>query len=129
MASIYLKQKYINEDLAILVLPADHMIEPKEVFLEQVINSLKYLSDGTIATFGIKPDSPNTGFGYIELGEQISDNGILRQVKSFKEKPNFDLAKKYLESGHYLWNSGIYFLNLKTLYLSYSLPNLDLSLL
>lgn len=87
----------------ILVFPSDHMIEKNEEFI-RIINQSIELASKYIVTFGITPDNPNTGYGYISQGEKIL-NGFL--VREFKEKPNLEKAKEYTKNGH-CWNSGIF---------------------
>lgn len=87
----------------ILVFPSDHMIEKNEEFI-RIINQSIELATKYIVTFGVTPDNPNTGYGYISQGEKIL-NGFL--VSEFKEKPNLEKAKEYTKNG-YCWNSGIF---------------------
>ena len=114
LASIYLKNTYHDEDLSILILPSDQLISPSSKFTEFIKPSIDYLQDNMISTFGIEPDSPNTGFGYIEIGKALDESPSIKEVNSFKEKPELDLAEKYLNEGNYLWNSGIYLLKLNS---------------
>ena len=99
--AIILGCKYIiqksQEDPIILVVPSDHLIKDKTLFYETVIEGQKLAEQGYIVTFGIKPTYPETGFGYINS----IDN-------KFVEKPNAELAKKYIDNGNYFWNSGIF---------------------
>lgn len=92
----------------ILVFPSDHVIMQNDKFITAIKNSEK-LSNDLIVLFGVKPDKPNTGYGYIEPGIKL-ENGF--HVDSFKEKPTEELALEYLEKG-YLWNSGIFMFNSK----------------
>ncbi len=94
-----------NEDPILLVLAADHVIKHKTAF-EQAVNTAKPLADaGELVTFGITPDAPETGYGYIKAGKL---EGEAFQVERFVEKPNATLAKAYLDSGEYYWNSGMF---------------------
>jgi len=88
-----------------LVMAADHLIEPQDSFMESVINAYEEASGGYIVTFGIKPSRPSTGYGYIEAG---NCDGIGCSVLSFREKPDLATAEKYVESGRYFWNSGLF---------------------
>ena len=90
-------------DESFLVMPSDHLIQDKQKFVSTINNS-KLLSQNYIITFGIKPSSPKTGYGYIEQGNPIL-NGF--EVSNFKEKPNLNQAIKYIEQG-YFWNAGIF---------------------
>ena len=80
-------------------------IKDQEGFVDIVRKSIRLAEDGKLVTFGIKLSSPNINDGYIEAGEQYK-NGF--HVKKFKEKPLLDLAKKYVESDKFFWNSGIF---------------------
>jgi len=92
--------EYYGPDEVMLVLPADHLILDKERFEDAVRKAQKLALDGELVTFGIKPDSPETGYGYIE------HHG--NKVERFVEKPSLELAQEYLQNGKYLWNSGIF---------------------
>ncbi len=94
-----------------VVLPADHYIKDKEMFQKDLLLASKVAQDtGCLLTFGIQPDHPETGYGYIELGEIVSReyDSPVYEVKSFKEKPDYETAKKYYESKRFLWNSGMF---------------------
>lgn len=101
-----------SEDEIILVLPSDHIIKPKEKF-EDYIKSALDLAKSHIITFGIKPTKPETGYGYIKIGEKIKDNFF--KVDKFTEKPDLETAKKYIGSGDYFWNSGMFMFSIKTI--------------
>lgn len=107
-----------NIKIVTAVLTSDHIMTPVEKFQEDVNNALDFAAfNDSIVTIGIKPNTPETGFGYIELGEKI-ENNIKSEtlenyiVNSFKEKPNLETAQKYLLQGNFLWNSGMFFYNL-----------------
>ncbi len=108
--------KYINdklkskEDAPVIILPADHYIGKKSVYLKLVKKSLKEIGDN-IGTIGITPTKPETGYGYIKKGKAL--NGFFK-VDEFKEKPDKKTAQKYLKSGKYVWNSGMYLFNYQT---------------
>jgi|SRR6185437_3526035 len=106
-AALFAKEKY-GEDEILLILPADHLISDLPAFNEAVHNATLVAKQGYIATFGIKPEYPETGYGYIEadMNQPITDKTYL--VKRFVEKPSSDLANEYINSGHYLWNSGMF---------------------
>ncbi len=89
----------------VLVLPADHLIEPFENFQSDVEEAGKLADMGYLVTFGIKPAYPATGYGYIEAGNKEL-NGF--RVSSFKEKPNETTAEEFIEKGNYFWNSGMF---------------------
>jgi mannose-1-phosphate guanylyltransferase/mannose-6-phosphate isomerase len=97
-----------NPDNILLILPSDHVIKNNESFYKQVNKAKKLAKDGSIVIFGITPDKPDVGFGYIKKGSSFSDPRLTANlVDSFKEKPDIDTAKEYVESGNYLWNSGM----------------------
>ncbi|WP_048307583.1 mannose-1-phosphate guanylyltransferase/mannose-6-phosphate isomerase [Halomonas sp. PR-M31] len=100
----------IDDELQLLVMPADHVIERVDAFVEAVEQGRALVDGGHLVTFGITPHSPNTGYGYIRKGETL-DSGY--RVDAFVEKPDRDRAQQYLESGDYLWNSGIFLFSAK----------------
>jgi len=89
-----------GKDAILLVLPADHLILDQAAFAAAVAEACKLASQGRLVTFGIKPESPETGYGYIEA----KGNEVLR----FVEKPSLEKAREYVSSGRYLWNSGMF---------------------
>ncbi|MEL5402228.1 mannose-1-phosphate guanylyltransferase/mannose-6-phosphate isomerase [Serratia ureilytica] len=96
-----------GEDPLLLVLAADHVIQNEEAFRTAVLQAVPYAEAGKLATFGIVPIGPETGYGYIHKGESI-DGALASRVSRFVEKPNLSTAKEYLASGEYLWNSGMF---------------------
>jgi mannose-1-phosphate guanylyltransferase/mannose-6-phosphate isomerase len=108
-----LRARGAGDDPVLLVMPADHVITDIEGFQRAVRSALVAAGKGLIATFGIVPDRPETGYGYIETGEPLADLGAegrpeVRQVAGFVEKPDRETALRYLESGRFLWNSGMF---------------------
>ncbi len=94
-----------------VILPADHLIANEQAFLKVLGMAYRVASNQDfLITFGIVPHCPETGYGYIEMGQEISEIGSnsLFQVKSFVEKPDLMTAKRYLDAGNYLWNSGMF---------------------
>jgi mannose-1-phosphate guanylyltransferase len=89
------------------VLPSDHLVDEPEGFRRAVRVAVAAAREGGMITFGIAPDRPETGFGYIELGAEISPG--VRAVARFVEKPDLPAARAYLESGCHVWNSGMFF--------------------
>lgn len=89
-----------GEDALLLVLPADHLISNQDAFAEAVSQAAALAKEGKLVTFGITPDAPETGFGYIEAQGNV--------VQRFVEKPSLEKAKEYLASGRYLWNAGMF---------------------
>lgn len=97
-----------NENDIVVVFPSDHIIQKEQQFVSIIQKSIDLAKDSLIA-FGIVPNSPNTGYGYIEPGE-IKLNGF--KVKKFIEKPDYDTAVKYVNQG-FFWNSGVFMFNTK----------------
>jgi len=95
-----------NADALLLVLPADHLIGDASVFADAVASALPAARAGSLVTFGIHPDRPETGFGYIRRGEPLDASAF--RVARFVEKPQLDVARAYLDSGEYDWNSGMF---------------------
>ena len=95
-----------NADAILLVLPADHLIGDTASFAEAVGKALPLAEEGWLVTFGISPAAPETGFGYIKQAETIG-HGAFR-VERFVEKPDAATAEKYVSSGDYAWNSGMF---------------------
>jgi len=87
------------------VTPSDHIIRQQDLFIQAVRQAEEMAKQGNIVTFGVKPDKPETGYGYIEAGENY---GFGFAVKSFKEKPTQKVAEEYLAAGRYYWNSGMF---------------------
>ncbi|QGH59736.1 mannose-1-phosphate guanylyltransferase/mannose-6-phosphate isomerase [Serratia proteamaculans] len=96
-----------GEDPLLLVLAADHVIQDEKTFRDAVLQAVPYADKGKLATFGIVPTGPETGYGYIHKGESI-DGSVTCQVSRFVEKPNLATAQEYIKSGDYLWNSGMF---------------------
>ena len=96
------------EDSVIITLPADHLINDKEIFIEALKKGSDFAyKNKSLITFGIKPTRPDTGYGYINFKDAEVDSGIHEVIK-FVEKPNLETAEKYLASGDYFWNSGMF---------------------
>jgi mannose-1-phosphate guanylyltransferase/mannose-6-phosphate isomerase len=93
-------------DPLLLVLPADHLIGETDAFLDVVHQATPLAEQGWLVTFGIRPDRPETGFGYIRRAQAIDQNGF--QVEQFVEKPDLATAEAYLADGRYDWNSGMF---------------------
>jgi len=95
-----------GDDPLLLVLAADHVIENEEAFRRVVNEGCSLARQGKMVTFGIVPQSAHTGYGYIKQGQALDEQAFA--VDSFVEKPNAQLAASYVESGQYLWNSGMF---------------------
>lgn len=100
----YFRQSDEKDDV-VLIVPSDHLIKDVEAFNKTVQNALVLAEQGYIVTFGIKPNYPETGYGYVK-----TENKLLTgyKVESFVEKPDLGTAKKYLADGGYYWNGGIF---------------------
>lgn len=109
LSNLYVKKKFNNCN--VIVLPSDHLINDEKVFVDTVLEADKFLysNDKSIITFGIKPDRPETGYGYINY--DLDSSLKINKVISFVEKPNYATALKYLNEGNYYWNSGIFVWN------------------
>ncbi len=90
----------------VAVLPSDQHVADVPGFERALAEAVKVAQDGYIVTLGIKPTRPETGYGYIRVGEPLASAG--RKVGAFVEKPNLETAQQYLVSGEYLWNAGIF---------------------
>ena len=94
-------------DPVLLVMPADHVIVDKAAFQAVVQKGAVLAGQGVVVTFGITPDTPETGYGYIQSGDAYGADGAKR-IARFVEKPNLQTAQQYLAEGNYLWNSGLF---------------------
>ncbi len=88
-----------------IVAASDHKIEPVDGFEKTILNAVELAEKGYLCTIGIVPDHPATGYGYLQIGEEVSCGN---EVMSFREKPDLATAADYVESGEYLWNSGMF---------------------
>jgi len=102
-----LKIKKQNPNAVMVVAPSDHWIEDEDVFVQDLQRCFDFCSaDNALMTLGIQPTFPNTGFGYIEFDKTATTP--VKKVSQFREKPNYETAKSFLESGNFLWNGGIF---------------------
>ncbi len=109
LAALLCRKRFGNPTM--VVLPADHRIDGSEQFVRALLSAARYAArDGALYTFGIKPAYPATGYGYLELGDQVAEDAGISHflLKSFKEKPDAATAERYIRSGRYLWNSGMF---------------------
>ncbi|OGP10840.1 MAG: mannose-1-phosphate guanylyltransferase/mannose-6-phosphate isomerase [Deltaproteobacteria bacterium RIFCSPLOWO2_12_FULL_43_16] len=105
LAAVYLKKN--NPDSIMVVLSSDHSIGNEKAFIDVLKKAIKSAEKGNLVTLGVKPVRPETGYGYIKAGVRNQKSGI-RKVEKFTEKPDIKTAQRYLESGNYFWNSGIF---------------------
>jgi len=101
-----------DDDAVLLVLPADHLIRDQAAFAAAVARAVEVAKRGSLVTFGITPTHPETGFGYIECGDQVmpasADRPAAFRARRFVEKPPLLTARQYLSAGNYVWNSGMF---------------------
>lgn len=97
-----------NKDAATIVLPADHIIRDEAAFLDIIKKAARFAYESKgLVTIGIQPTRPETGYGYIQREDQEIEENIFK-VKTFAEKPNYQTAESFLESGDFVWNSGMF---------------------
>lgn len=115
-----------NPNANIVVAPCDHLIMHEEQFLKDVEKALAFVKDNRVlVTLGIQPTRPETGYGYIQSSDTVVDDFC--KVKTFTEKPNLDLARVFMASGEFYWNSGIFIWNVNTIIKAFSkyLPDIS----
>lgn len=99
---------------SMVVTPADHVITRENLFTESIVNGFEFVEkNDALLTLGIKPTRPETGYGYIQVGESVAPE--ISKVKTFTEKPDLELAKVFLASGEFFWNSGIFMWTAKSI--------------
>ncbi len=120
----------INPEANIVVAPSDHLIQNEKKFKEKILDGFEFVrNNDALLTLGIKPDRPETGYGYIQVlnGKKFGTKSNLNKVKTFTEKPDYDLAKVFFESGEFFWNSGIFIWSLSSIMNAFDkhLPEID----
>lgn len=109
-----LKIQKQNPDAVMVVAPSDHWIEDEKAFTDNLQTCFDFCSnENALMTLGIQPTFPNTGFGYIEFDK--TDSNAIKKVLQFREKPNYETAKSFLDSGNFLWNGGIFIWSIKAI--------------
>jgi len=104
----------VNPQANIIVAPSDHLIMNEDQFAGDIKKGLAFVADNPVLlTLGIMPGRPETGYGYIQVEESSTDG--IQKVKAFTEKPNLELAMKFVESGEFMWNSGIFLWNVNSI--------------
>ncbi|MCM1370087.1 MAG: mannose-1-phosphate guanylyltransferase [Candidatus Amulumruptor caecigallinarius] len=99
----------LDPEASIVTLPSDHLILKEAAFHEAIINGLEFVEGGDrLLTIGLKPSSPHTGYGYIQRGQPVEGMTNIMKVKSFTEKPDLEMAKVFLSTGEFFWNSGMF---------------------
>ena len=109
LAAVLCRRRFGNPVIATLT--ADHLIEPVDLFQETLLSAARRAAnDNALYTFGIEPTYPATGYGYLERGLQIADDDGIEHfhLVRFKEKPDLETARQYIESGRFYWNSGMF---------------------
>lgn len=101
-------------DPTMLMMPADHVMSDPGAFARAVEVGLRHAHDGALVTFGVIPDRPETGYGYIRAGANTDTDGNSLLIAGFVEKPDPETARHYVDSGTYLWNSGIFMMRVST---------------
>ncbi len=104
----------VDPDANIIVAPSDHLILREDLFAADMRNGLAFVEENPVLlTLGIRPSRPETGYGYIQVDGNNREG--IGKVKAFTEKPDLELAKKFLESGEFMWNSGIFLWNVNSI--------------
>ena len=99
----------MDPEAVIVTLPSDHMVLKENAFCEAIEEGFRFVEKGNrLLTLGIKPSSPNTGYGYIQQGTPEKDYPGIFKVKAFVEKPNLEMAELFVKSGEFFWNAGIF---------------------
>lgn len=106
----------IDPEASIVTLPSDHLILKEVAFVEALERGFEFVEkNNALLTLGIKPTSPQTGYGYIQQGDKVGDLKDFFAVKSFTEKPDLKMAKIFLESGEFYWNAGMFLWSAKNI--------------
>lgn len=109
-----LKIQKMNPNAVVLVAPSDHWIEDEEAFSKDIQTCFDAAKNSNkLFTLGVKPTFPNTGYGYIQFDKK--EEKSLKKVVQFREKPNYDTAKKFIASGNFVWNAGIFIWSVETI--------------
>ena len=117
-----------NPNASMVVAPSDHLILNENAFIKTVNQSLKAVKmDDILITLGIEPSRPDTGYGYIQfIKDELKPEVKVKKVKTFTEKPNLELAKEFISSGDFLWNSGIFVWTTKSILTRFKIDIPDL---
>ena len=118
-----------NPNANIVVAPSDHLIYREEEFLRVIMQGLEFTKNSNaLVTIGIKPNRPETGYGYIQTnGDSAKNHSSICKVKTFTEKPDLEMAKVFFESGEFFWNSGIFIWSLNSIMHEFDLYLPDLN--
>ncbi len=107
LAAAHARQQH-GPDAVLLILPSDHLIADMAAFARDVALAAALAGNGWLATFGIRPSTPETGFGYLQAGNPVEGGGGGLQALRFVEKPDLETARGYLADGRYFWNAGMF---------------------
>ncbi len=108
----------LDPEANFIIAPSDHVVLKETIFLEKVGQALDFVADhDALVTLGIQPSRPDTGYGYIQFGEVVTEN--VRKVLRFTEKPNLETARQFLDSREYLWNAGIFIWSVRSILAAY----------
>ena len=113
LSALYAKEVY--KDINLLILSADHLINDSKSFHESIKKGIFYSNKDDLVTFGVVPNSPETGYGYIEAKDELSKENISSKIVKFIEKPNKELAEILIKDKKYTWNSGIFLFKASTI--------------
>ncbi len=97
-----------DPDDIVFVTPSDHLIRDIDSYNDKIKKGVEAAREGKLVTFGIKPEYPETGYGYIEADIKNTDDSAIYKVNNFKEKPDQKTAEKYISAGNFYWNSGMF---------------------
>lgn len=115
-----------EKDAIMVAVPSDHLISKEEVFLKNIKEAINYsAANNALLTIGITPTRPETGYGYIQVEDKPLEDNIYKVI-TFAEKPNYDTAVRFLESGDFLWNSGMFVWKVSTIIEQFKLYMPDL---
>jgi mannose-1-phosphate guanylyltransferase len=114
-----LRVESMSSDGVMIVLPSDHVILKEDIFVEKINTAVDFArTNDALLTLGIQPTRPDTGYGYIEMDNEAVQGDVIK-VKSFREKPDKPTAEKYLSSGGYVWNAGIFIWSIRSILSSF----------
>ena len=112
MAALFIQETY-SEKTVMVMMPSDQTIQDERAWVSAIRASIKQADEGGIVTLGVTPTHPETGYGYIEKQGKANSNQAF-EVAKFTEKPNQEIAQQYMNSGNYLWNSGIFIMQVNS---------------
>lgn len=119
-----------NPDANIIVAPSDHLITNTSDFRNDILKGLEFVSgNDVLLTIGIRPTRPETGYGYIQVSNEDGASNRVLKVKTFTEKPDINMAKVFVQSGDFYWNSGMFLWNIKAINKAFSVYLQEVDLL